>query len=74
VVFVAGCEENLLPHWKSKDIVSEISEERRLMYVAMTRAESHLYLTSASYRKGQYNPISRFISEISGSVGQLSAN
>jgi DNA helicase-2/ATP-dependent DNA helicase PcrA len=74
VVFVAGCEENLLPHWKSKDSVSEISEERRLMYVAMTRAESHLYLTSASYRKGQYNPISRFISEISGSVGQLSAN
>jgi DNA helicase II / ATP-dependent DNA helicase PcrA len=67
-VFVVGCEENLLPHWKSKETIPEISEERRLMYVAMTRAESHLYLTSASYRKGQYNPISRFIEEIAGSL------
>jgi DNA helicase-2/ATP-dependent DNA helicase PcrA len=67
-VFVVGCEENLFPHWKSKDTISDICEERRLMYVAMTRAESHLYLTSASYRKGQYNPVSRFISEISGSL------
>jgi DNA helicase-2/ATP-dependent DNA helicase PcrA len=68
VVFVVGCEENLLPHWKSKDTISELSEERRLMYVAMTRAESNLYFTSASYRKGQYNPVSRFIDEISGSI------
>jgi DNA helicase II / ATP-dependent DNA helicase PcrA len=67
-VFVVGCEENLLPHWKSKENDSEISEERRLMYVAMTRAESYLYLTSASYRKGQYNPVSRFIEEIAGSI------
>jgi DNA helicase-2/ATP-dependent DNA helicase PcrA len=65
-VFVVGCEENLLPHWRSKETITDISEERRLMYVAMTRAGSHLYLTSASYRKGQYNPISRFINEISG--------
>jgi DNA helicase II / ATP-dependent DNA helicase PcrA len=72
-VFVVGCEENLLPHWKSKETVSEISEERRLMYVAMTRAESFLYLTSASYRKGQFNPISRFIEEIAGSIN-LSVN
>jgi DNA helicase-2/ATP-dependent DNA helicase PcrA len=67
-VFVVGCEENLFPHWRSKDAVSDICEERRLMYVAMTRAESHLYLTSASYRKGQYNPASRFIGEITGSL------
>jgi len=64
VVFVIGCEENLLPHWKSMETEQELSEERRLMYVAMTRAESHLYITSAGYRKGQYNPPSRFIDEI----------
>ncbi len=71
VVFVAGCEENLLPHWKSKEKMEELSEERRLMYVAMTRAETHLYLTSASYRKGQFNPVSRFIAEISASFSGL---
>jgi DNA helicase-2/ATP-dependent DNA helicase PcrA len=63
-VFVVGCEENLLPHWKAKDSESEVQEERRLMYVAMTRAGHHLYITSASYRKGQFNPASRFISEL----------
>ncbi|NOY70610.1 MAG: UvrD-helicase domain-containing protein [Deltaproteobacteria bacterium] len=65
-VFVIGCEENLLPHWKSVDTDRELSEERRLMYVAMTRAETHLYITSSGYRKGQYNPRSRFIDEING--------
>ncbi len=64
-VFVVGCEENLLPHWKSKDSESEIDEERRLMYVAMTRAAHCLFLSSAGYRKGQYNHPSRFIAEIS---------
>jgi len=64
-VFVVGCEENLLPHWKSKKSESEIQEERRLMYVAMTRAAHSLFLSSANYRKGQYNYPSRFIDEIS---------
>lgn len=64
-VFVVGCEENLLPHWKSKESESEIQEERRLMYVAMTRAAHCLFLSSAGYRKGQYNYPSRFIAEIS---------
>ncbi len=68
VVFVVGCEENLLPHWKSKETPGEVDEERRLMYVAMTRAENYLYLTSAGYRKGQYNPRSRFVDEIASSV------
>jgi len=66
-VFVVGCEENLLPHWKSKDTESEIQEERRLMYVAITRAEQYLYISSAGYRKGQFNPSSRFIAELSQS-------
>jgi len=65
VVFVVGCEENLLPHWKSLESDVEIEEERRLMYVAMTRAEQNLYLLSTDYRKGQYNLPSRFLSEIS---------
>ncbi len=64
VVFVVGCEENLLPHWKSKETPSDIEEERRLMYVAMTRAEEFLYITSADFRKGQFNPKSRFLEEI----------
>lgn len=68
VVFVVGCEENLLPHWKSKETPAEISEERRLLYVAMTRAEQYLFLTSAGYRKGQCNPPSRFLEEIFNSV------
>jgi DNA helicase II / ATP-dependent DNA helicase PcrA len=65
VVFVAGCEENLLPHWKSMESEKDLQEERRLMYVAMTRAEKFLFLSSADYRKGQYNPKSRFLDEIS---------
>jgi DNA helicase-2/ATP-dependent DNA helicase PcrA len=64
VVFVIGCEEQLFPHWKSMDSTSELEEERRLMYVSMTRAERYLYLSSADYRRGQYNPPSRFLAEI----------
>ena len=65
VVFIVGCEENLFPHWKAMDSEAELQEERRLMYVAMTRAEKFLFLSSAGYRKGQYNPKSRFLAEIS---------
>lgn len=68
VVFVAGCEENLLPHWKCRDSQADLQEERRLMYVAMTRAEKFLFLTAAGYRKGQYNPKSRFLEEIEMSL------
>jgi len=64
VVFVVGCEENLLPHWKSKETPAEIEEERRLMYVAMTRASEFLFITSADFRKGQFNQKSRFLGEI----------
>ncbi|MGD9210408.1 MAG: ATP-dependent helicase, partial [Desulfobacteraceae bacterium] len=63
-VFVIGCEEQLFPHWKSMDSAHELEEERRLMYVAMTRAEKFLYLTWAEYRRGQYSKRSRFIDEI----------
>ena len=63
-VFVIGCEEQLFPHWKSMASETELEEERRLMYVSMTRAEHQLYLSSAAYRRGQYNPPSRFLTEI----------
>ncbi|MCP4744998.1 MAG: UvrD-helicase domain-containing protein [Desulfobacteraceae bacterium] len=64
LVFVIGCEEQLFPHWKSMESAAELEEERRLMYVSMTRAERYLFLTSAQYRRGQMNPKSRFLYEI----------
>ncbi|MFO8047874.1 MAG: ATP-dependent helicase [Desulfosudaceae bacterium] len=64
VVFVAGCEENLFPHWKSLEMPDDLQEERRLMYVAMTRAEQHLFFTCTDFRKGQFNRRSRFLFEI----------
>lgn len=64
VVFVAGCEENLFPHWKSLENPDDLQEERRLMYVAMTRAERFLFFTSTDFRKGQFNRRSRFLYEI----------
>ncbi len=68
VVFLAGCDEGIFPHQRTFNIPSEMEEERRLMYVGVTRAEEKLYLTSAKRRQmwGEYkyyNP-SRFIEEI----------
>ena len=51
VVFVTGCENGLLPFQPLDGDVSDIEEERRLFYVAMTRAEKRLYLTFAKKRK-----------------------
>lgn len=63
-VFVVGCEENLFPHWKSLESENGLEEERRLMYVAVTRSERHLFLSCAGFRKGQFNCKSRFLDEI----------
>ncbi|MDL1981794.1 MAG: UvrD-helicase domain-containing protein [Deltaproteobacteria bacterium] len=68
VVFVVACEEQLFPHWKAMDSEMGLHEERRLMYVAMTRAEVYLFLTHSSYRKGQSNIRSRFLDEIEESL------
>ena len=68
VVFVVACEEQLFPHWKAMDSEMGLHEERRLMYVAMTRAEQYLFLSHASYRKGQSNLRSRFLDEIEESL------
>lgn len=53
VVFVTGLEEGLLPHSQSLDSPQELAEERRLLYVGMTRAQERLYLTYA-FRRGWY--------------------
>lgn len=67
-VFITGMEEGIFPHTNSFNEISGIEEERRLCYVAVTRAKQKLYIVNARKRMlfGQenYNPPSRFISEI----------
>lgn len=67
-VFVVGMEEDLLPHYNSQDSTLEIEEERRLVYVAMTRAKHRLFLTRARLRRRfgglVENAPSRFLQEI----------
>ncbi len=68
-VFVVGMEEGIFPHMNSLMENSEVEEERRLCYVAITRAKDDLHLLNARRRtlfgKEQINPVSRFMSEIS---------
>ena len=68
-VFVVGLEEGIFPHMNSLMENSEVEEERRLMYVAITRAKDDLHLINARRRtlfgNEQINPVSRFLSEIS---------
>ncbi len=68
VVFIVGLEEALLPHGQALYDQTELEEERRLMYVGMTRAKAELYLTYASSRTlfggRQTNPPSRFLADI----------
>lgn len=67
-VIIAGAEEGLFPHSRTLMEPKEIEEERRLMYVAMTRAKCTLTITRARerYTFGNYsaNPASRFLKEI----------
>ncbi|VYU22903.1 DNA helicase PcrA [Staphylococcus simulans] len=70
VVFIMGMEESIFPHIRSilSDDDHEMEEERRICYVAITRAEEELYLTHATSRtlfgKTQSNSASRFLKEI----------
>lgn len=68
IVFIAGCDEGIFPSARCSNTLSELEEERRLMYVGVTRAESKLYLTTANRRQmwGEYKYYtpSRFIEEI----------
>ena len=68
VVFVAGLEDSIFPHANSMFDPASLEEERRLAYVAITRARERLYLTHAHtrslYGTTQHNPQSRFVAEI----------
>lgn len=68
VVFVTGFEDGVFPHQRALGSAKELEEERRLAYVAMTRAMKRLFVTRAIARStwGQpnYNPESRFLAEI----------
>jgi DNA helicase-2/ATP-dependent DNA helicase PcrA len=67
-VFVVGMEEGVFPHFASLSDRGALEEERRLCYVAMTRARERLYLCNATMRRlhgaTRVNPPSRFLSEI----------
>ena len=76
IVFLAGMDEGVFPHQRTFNSISELEEERRLMYVGVTRAEEKLYLISAKRRQmwGEYkyyNP-SRFIEEIPRKLLEMS--
>lgn len=67
-VFLAGLEEGIFPHSRSLNNNTEMEEERRLMYVGVTRAKQKLYISYAKRRQmwgdTKYNPPSRFLAEI----------
>ncbi len=68
VVFVTGWEDGMFPHMRALDDPSELSEERRLAYVGITRARQRLYVSRAivrsSWGQPMLNPESRFLREI----------
>ncbi|WP_341348981.1 3'-5' exonuclease [Thermobrachium celere] len=68
IVFIAGMEEGIFPHFSAKDDNDELEEERRLCYVGITRAKKQLYLTCAQsrlmYGRTMFNSVSSFIEEI----------
>ncbi|MBN1246640.1 MAG: UvrD-helicase domain-containing protein [Anaerolineae bacterium] len=74
VVFLTGLEEGLLPHSRSMESPSEVAEERRLLYVGMTRAEERLYLTYAfrrswrGYGDNEPSAPSRFLEDLPDEV------
>jgi DNA helicase II / ATP-dependent DNA helicase PcrA len=74
-VFISGLEEGLFPHDNSLNEADGVEEERRLMYVALTRARRRLYLSHAQMRmlhgQTRYNIASRFLREIPEGVIRL---
>ena len=78
VVFLIGMEEGIFPHANSIVEADGVEEERRLMYVGITRARDLLYLTNAKrrmlYGKESMNPPSRFIEEIDGDLLEVMNN
>ena len=70
VVFIIGCDNDLLPHYKNDNI----DDERRLMYVAITRAEKELYISYTDFYNNKYLGVSPFITEIKGTVRIVKEN
>ncbi len=72
IVYMAGMEEGIFPHWRANDDKEEMEEERRLCYVGMTRAREQLVMSYALQRttmgQTQRNSSSRFIEEIPESL------
>ena len=70
-VFIVGMEENIFPSPMASDTKKGVEEERRLLYVAITRAEKNCFITSAQnrmrYGRPEFNPRSRFINDINPS-------
>ena len=68
LVLLTGLEESLFPHGRSMESASQLEEERRLCYVAITRSMEKLYITHAESRRlhgtDTFNPPSRFLREI----------
>jgi DNA helicase-2/ATP-dependent DNA helicase PcrA len=77
LVFVVGLEEGLFPHVRVMDDSEELEEERRLFYVAITRAKQQLYLTQAQrrrvYGEERLTDPSQFLEEIPEDTVQLLA-
>lgn len=67
VVFVIGCNEELLPHYKNDNV----EDEKRLFYVALTRAEKELYISYTDSYNGKVNLISPFVEDIIKSVNVI---
>ena len=70
VVFIIGCNNDLLPHYKNENI----DDERRLMYVAITRAEKELYMSYTEIYNNKYLGVSPFITDIEDTVKTIKEN
>lgn len=73
VVFLVGLEENIFPHSRSMEDADQMEEERRLMYVGLTRAKDRLYLLRAFrrmlYGRSEINEPSRFLRDVAAAQG-----